>query len=176
MAKATTCLETTDLSSKRLYARAMSGRTGLDEASPRAALAHEWALIITIHLDGFTLGRLLKRQRSEVLLADVHESVLDSLGRKATSTVAKKAQLFQRGSALSALIINGASRMDTRLHLWPTATHLLDDAAPPSAGKSVHFSSGVLVLIMEDGCMTSPRIKGVTERMALLCSSSTTDC
>ena len=171
VAKMTADVDATDLSSKRLYARAMSGRTGQDEASRRAALAHEWALIIMVHLDGFTLGRLLKRQRSEVLLSDVHESVLDSLGRKASSTVAKRLSSFSMYHRWC--LSNGHQVAPVLEHVaYSYARHLLDDAAPPSTGKSflesLHFSSGVLGLILDDGCMTSPRIKGVTERMALL--------
>ena len=170
-AKVDAVLETTDLGGKRLYAKAMSGRTGQDEASRRAALAHEWALIITMHLDGFTLGRLLKRHHSEVRLADVHESVLDSLGRKATSTVAKRLSSFSAFHKWC--LANGHQVAPLQEHVaYIYARHLLDDAAPPSAGKSflesVHFSSGVLGLVLDEGCMASPRIKGVTERMALL--------
>jgi len=152
------------------YAKAMSARSTKDEQARRQAMGHEWAVIIAVNLEGYSLGRALLRQKQPVAMKDLQEGVMDSMGKKATSTLAKRLSAFSNFA--NWCIQNGCQIAPIAEHVaYHYVQHLVEEEASPSAGKSfleaMHFSAGVFGLDIDDLLANSTRLKGLVERMAL---------
>lgn len=152
------------------YARAMSARSTKDELARRQALGHEWAVIIAVNMEGYSLGRALLRQKQPVAMKDLQEGVMDSMGKKATSTLAKRLSAFS-GYA-NWCLKNGCQIAPIAEHVaYHYVQHLVEEEASPSAGRSfleaMHFCSGVFGLDIEELLTNSTRLKGLVEKMAL---------
>ena len=152
------------------YARAMSARSTKDDQTRRQALGHEWAIILSINLDGYSLGRALLRQKQPVSMQHLQEGVMDSMGKKATSTLAKRLSAYSR--FVNWCVRNGCQVAPIAEHVaYHYVQHLVEEEASPSAGRSfleaMHFCAGVFGLDIEELLTNSTRLKGLVDKMAL---------
>ena len=73
-----------------LHSRALKAISIEDTQSRRAAVIGEWAAMVALNINAFSVGRMLEADKKAVVHQDIVESVTACLAAKATSTLVKR--------------------------------------------------------------------------------------
>lgn len=153
-----------------LHARALKAIAVEDVHNRRMAVLAEWASMVALNINAFSIGKMLEADKKAVVYEDVLASVTACLAAKATSTLVKRLcamSLFCKWCAA-----NGAEIFPVKERVMFTYLNAVRDSIHPfpTRGRSfleaVHFTTAMLGLQSDLELMGQQRVEGIAEAMA----------
>ena len=157
-------------SSKPYYLLAVSKNTSREENDKRQDMYGEWANLIVMNMDAFTICGALNAKNRYFSRSDLTGTIQSCLAWKATSTIQRR--LSAMGKYAEWCTTHGRELFPLAEHaMYDYMLHLRNADSPvPTSGKSfmesVHFTCGVFGLGCDEFVLRSTRISGLAEELA----------
>ena len=145
-----------------LHSRALKAVATVDIQSRRAAAIAEWASMVALNINAFSIGKMLGADKRPVVYQDIVESVTACLAAKATSTLVKR--LCAMSLFCKWCLQNGMEIFPLKERVMFAYLNSVRDAVKPipTRGKSV-----AMLGLQNDVEQVGPqRLEGLSEALA----------
>ncbi len=153
-----------------LHSRALRAISTEDIVSRRAAVVSEWAAMVALNINAFSIGKMLDADKKAVVHQDIVDSVTACFAAKATSTLVKR--MCAMSLFCKWCLANGMELFPAKERVMFNYLNSIRDGPNPfhTRGRSfleaIHFTTALLGMQNDLEAVGAQRLEGVAEAMA----------